>query len=427
MPKWNTKRRSMKRFVIKEISGVTRPAQGGARMVIMKAAEDEDAEFCKASFAQALDDRMMDQRFCRAFGDAFDGIWERNDAFREALKDGYQNSEETVRQYVESIAEVARRAAEAVQGLAKSKDADSVIEKAVGDAVDAFMEAHEQENIPMTILTRAALKAAIAKFAKDGGTDATITEIKIAAGVLKAEDELPAEGALAKSASTDDGVVASLQKQVKVLSLSDDFKKHYETLATDQQDAFLALDATAQKAAVEGANSDDPVVYKTADGIEIRKSDGVTALMMAKRFDSLEKRFDKLESDTSGDRFTKTAEADYPHLPTEGTVEILKAAEGMTDADKKKKMLEGLAAANKALGKNFQRIGGNGNSVRKGANAGTSENEGAGSELESLAKAYAEENKVPFHKAYDAVLGTEKGAELYAEYVSGAADAADAD
>lgn len=411
MPKWSTKRRIMNDFVIKEISGVTRPAQGGAVATFFKfdIPDDPVLEFAKVSFGEAMDKAMMDQKFHRAFYDAFDGVWQRNDAFQEALKDRYQSSEETVRQYVESIAELARAAAASVDGIFKSANPDAAIEKAVSDAIDQILD-QPKENVPMKITTKAALKAAVAAFAKDGGTDATITAIKTAAKELNAEDELPETGALAISKSEDDPRIAKLEKTIAVMSLSGDLRKHYDGLSASDQDAFLALDDAAQKAAIE--KSDDPVVYTTADGIQIRKSDGVGMLMMAKNFDKQAATLNDLLEKSDASNFESIAKSEYGNLPLEGTVEMLKMADKMEDAEKKKKMLAAMQAANKAAGRNFETIGGGSRNVAK------SEATDAEAQLDQMAKDYQETHKVSFSKAYDAIIQTPEGADLYAEYLS---------
>ncbi len=415
MPDWTTKRRIMRTFKIGEISGVTRPAQGGALATFFKFDVDDDPvlAFAKVSFGQALDDRLIDQKFHRAFYDAFDGIYQRNEAFCEALKDGYASSEETVRQYVDSVADLARAAAEATAGLAKSANPDAAIAKALSDAIDQFLDQPKEPSI-MSITTKALLKAAVAKFAKDGGTDAFITEIKTAAKTLNAEDELPSAGALAvvKAEPETDPRIAKMEKTIAVMGMPADMRKHYDALSATDQDAFLAMDDAAQKAYMAKGGGDDPVVYTTADNIEIRKSDGVGMLMMAKNFDKQAKTLADLIEKGAASNFEAIAKADYGNLPFDGTVEMLKAADAMEDADKKKKMLAALQAANKSAGKNFETIGqGNRSTVEKSETS-------AEQQLDALAKAHAENHKVGFNKAYAAVLETEEGNQLYTEFLA---------
>lgn len=423
MPKkWGTKRRVMTSFKIGEISGVTRPAQEGAVSTFVKfdsvenddATGDEVLDFAKVSFGEALNNRLMDQKFCRAFYDAFDGVYERNDAFREALRDGYQSSEETVRQYVESIADLARTAAEAVAGLAKSSNPADACEAALDGAVDEFLE----KEFDMKILNKTALKAAVAAFAKDGGTDVVIAAIKQAAKDLNAEDELPETGALAVAKA--DPSIAAMQKQIAVLSLSGDVKKHYDALGSDaEKDAFLALDDAGKTAAVAKAaeDGDDPVVFTTKSGVEIRKSDGKTALILAKSMDQQADQIGKLMEKVDGNEFEKSAKADYANLPTEGVALILKAIDGESDADKKKKMLEALAAGNKGAAKKFETIG-HDNRVSKSGESEIDADSAEG-QLDALAKAYQADNEgMSFEKAYDAVLKTPQGEQLYADFMA---------
>lgn len=410
---WKTRRRVMRSFKMGEISGVDDPAQEGARVLLHKRAPEVPAcpaeAFIKSSFQQEFDDSMMERRFCQAFYTAFDGKWEADEALQEALKDAYQNSEETVRAYVAEIARMATAAAEATRGLAKSADFVHTITQAVGTAADQFRKRQKE---PVMFKNRADIEAAIAKF----GGDATEAKmIKAAAAILGCEDLLPATGALAK-AVTVDPTVAALQRENEVLKMAADHRAYFDALPAASQDGFLAKSASDRAAEVEASKASDPVMYKCADGTEIRKSDGAAVLALAKSNDLLRKELADSRTASADAEFVKQADTEFPHLPRDGTVEMLKAAAAMTDADKKKKMLEAMQASNKAAGANFKRIGGQ--SVNK--NAGTAGDPEA--RLDAMAKSRKEAKpNLSYEQAYSEVLETSEGRALYAE-VAGSAD-----
>lgn len=416
----------MRSLKIREISGVDRPAQAGARAVIMKrAADDPVEEFAKVAFQQAFDETMFDRKFCQVFYEAFDGKWAADEAFQQALKDGYNNSEDTVRQYVEAIAEMARRAAEATRGLAKSEPGAAgeaarrtLIIKAVGDAVDEFLESQQEETGMFKYTTKAALKAAITKFAKGEGTDQDKVDIQTSAIALGEAGLLVDDLAVASPAPVVNTEVETLKRQVAVLSLDPVAKAHHDKLPEADRPAFLAKSADDQRAEIDKAaelEKGDPIAYTCKDGTVIRKSDGNVALMMAKRFDQIDERLGHIESTNEGDRYAKQAAAEFSALPEEGTVALLKAAEKEPDEKKRKAMLDTLRAAQKAAGSRFQRIGGGAtapSTVGKSAEAGTAEDR-----LDEMAKAYASDHGVPFAKAYDAVMRTDEGEQLYRQTI----------
>jgi len=411
---WKTRRRVMRSFKMGEISGVDDPAQEGARVILHKRAPDAPAcpaeAFVKASFRQVFDDSMMERRFCDAFYTAFEGKWQADEALQEALKDAYQNSEDTVRAYVEEIARMATAAAEATRGLAKSADFVHTITEAVGTAADQFRKRQKE---PVMFKNRADIEAAIAKF----GGDATEAKmIKAAAAILGCEDLLPATGALAKEAATDPAV-AALKRENEVLKMAADHRAYFDALPTASQDAFLAKSATDRAAEVEASKSADPVVYKCKDGTEIRKSDGTLAALMAKRLDQQDAVIADLTAQTADAEYIKQAETEFPHLPRDGTVEMLKAAAAMTAEEKRKAMLESMRAANKAAGSNFKRIGGQPVNKSAGA-AGDPE-----ARLDAMAKSRKEAKpNLSYEQAYSEVLETSEGRALYAE-VAGAGSA----
>ena len=411
--KWGTKRRKMTSFKMGEISAVDVPAQEGARVTLIKSApvaDDDCLAFAKVSFKEALNDKLWDRKFSDAFYAAFDDIWTLNDAFREALKDQYQSDEETVRQYIQAVAEKAQAAVEATRGLSKSSSSvTSTIKKAVFDAAND-LELPSKEN--EMFKTLAELKAAITKFAKDGGDAAEIKKIRKSAVELDAIEELPADGdlAIAPAAAVDNTENETLKRKVAVLEMSTDVRKHYDGLSEDDQTAFLTKSADDQAAIVAKANEEDPVEVTLDDGTQIRKSAGPAVIALAKSNQKLSDDLKKANDANADAAFQKTAREEFEFLPEAGTVEMLKAADKISDKDKKKEMLDALRASNKAASKNFKRNGNTGDLSKNDDDSDDAEDK-----LNELAKAHAKENNTSFAKAYSDVLETEEGAKLYAE------------
>lgn len=421
MPKgFKTKRRIMRTFKMTEISGVDKPAQIGAKVLMAKRAPDADEqalEFAKGAFNSLLREREIKEANDKAFWEAFEDQWAANDAFKTALCDAYADGEEVLQEYLEKWADMAR---DAMARIRENRGGDnlgkSLYFSAVAEAANGITD---QEDHPM-FKTKAELEAAIAKFEKDGGDANLIKELRKAAVEFDAIDLLKGDLAMSEPVRESNDDVAALKREVSVLKLSDAARAHFDGLADDAQDAFLAKSADEQQADIDAANATDPVLYKSADGVEYRKSDGQKAADLAKRLDAMEGRVAKAESEKADAEFAKQAETEFAYLPREGTIEMLKAADKITDEEKKKKMLDALRASNKSASKSHKAIG---------TSAGVTGEEGdeasAEKRLDEMAKAYAKDNDVSFHKAYDAVLDTEEGSALYSEMVGMQPAAAD--
>ena len=71
-----------------KIAAVDRPCQQHATVAIIKRAPDGSPHaIAKVTFQEALDGQLVASRVSEAFWGAFDGLWQRNDAFRTALTD----------------------------------------------------------------------------------------------------------------------------------------------------------------------------------------------------------------------------------------------------------------------------------------------------------------------------------------------------
>ena len=88
---------------------------------------------------------------------------------------------------------------------------------------------------------------------------------------------------------------------------------------------------------------------------------------------------------------------------------MLKAVDGIEDEAQRKAAHNALKAQNEAMAEAFK---------TRGHGGGQSEPGSPDEELDNLAKAHAEKKNVSKAVAYDAVLKTEQGQELYAKSVN---------
>lgn len=202
------------------------------------------------------------------------------------------------------------------------------------------------------------------------------------------------------------------------LALTEPQRLHVAKLAPTSVEEFLALDNAGRDALVKAAADADPVIHKTADGLEIRKSDGPVALALAKSADAqaliVKAQTEELaKAREAGEAATleKRAGVELSHFAKSGRVRglILKGIDtvpGYTD-EERKEATEAVKGANFAI-------------TKLGKAAGTNaENDGGpaaddpAAKLNALAKAHAEKTSTSFAKAYDAVLQTTEGAALY--------------
>jgi hypothetical protein len=97
---------------------------------------------------------------------------------------------------------------------------------------------------------------------------------------------------------------AKLAELTALASMTDAHKAHFGKLAGTDRDAFMKADAAGRDAIVAKASAGDPVVYKSAAGIEVRVSDGPATLALAKALDGMQAENATLKSALDA---TKTA------------------------------------------------------------------------------------------------------------------------
>lgn len=345
-----------------EVSFCRKGMNQHARVALFKSADPADTTplgIAKATFAEALEGNLIAGAVNEAFFQSFDGLWERNDAFREALTDELASGGDGTTAsaaYVASVkALVDEAVAEARNAGATAAD-PTAVGKALIAAVDGWLAKRKDE--PMKITTKAELSTAISKFAVATSTVADVQAIQKAATDLDAEDLLPADGPLAKA--KPDPEIAKMQRELAILKLAPEAKSFFDTLDEAGQTAFLAKSADDQKADIAKANETDPVVYTTKDGTAIRKSDGAATLALAKNNDRQAEELAKLRGDLSGSTIEKRAGEEYPNVAKTVAVDMLKSAAQLgEDTEAGKAILKSLKTMNDGGGRLFKSLGTN--------------------------------------------------------------------
>ncbi len=344
-----------------KIAAVDKPCQAHATADIMKRApvvDDSPQAVAKVTFQEALDGQLVSQRVSQAFYGCFDNLWTRNDAFRTALTDEIAAGGDGSKASADWLASVTQLAEDAVTAAKENggKPTDDELAGAMDKAVTKYLS-KQQEKPMFRYTTKAALQAAIAKFAPTTSTVQEVIDIQDSAKQLNEEAMLPVEGALAKVAppsNTDD--IVKLQEEIAILKLTPAESDHVKGMTDAEKKKFLALSAEDRKADMAKRDDSDPVVYKMADGTEVRKSAGAFAVTMAKNFDAQAATIKSLTEQTTTDSIAKRA-GEFKHLPHPES--IVKAHDALPEADRAG-YLESMRAANKAAAGMFKRIGSEG-------------------------------------------------------------------
>lgn len=294
------KRKVMRKFRIDEISAVDRPAQEGARTVIMKR---DEQEYWKADFS-------ADQRKELAQSGA-------------ALPDG----------------------SFPIRNTADLKN-----------AVSAFGRAGDKAKVARHIASRARALGATDALPTDGEF-ADLTKKRDES--VKTEAELAAEKNLAEITKRATDAESALALAKSIGELSDIEKSHYGTLDAAGQTAFLKCSKEDRKSTLENLAKADPVVYTSDAGEVFKKSDDPRLVGMAKRNDITNRELAKANEKADNAVFAKRAEVELPKLSGESATKIalLKAVETIKDEAVKLAVTATLKAANTAASGAFKEKG----------------------------------------------------------------------
>ena len=202
-----------------------------------------------------------------------------------------------------------------------------------------------------------------------------------------------------------------VQKLEDVISLDSPRRGYYDTLTEpSDQDYFLGLASDDQERLIKAAGDPNPVVYTSVEGIMYHKLDDPRLIVLAKKADADKKYYAEIEKRSKLVDLKKRATG-YPFLPANEdiVVAMLGAFDEIEDEELRKGAHECLKARNAALEKVFDTYGHTG---IEGGDVIDMEN--PEDTLDQLAREYAHKNNVLFSKAYDAVLNTDEGQQLYA-------------
>jgi len=248
------------------------------------------------------------------------------------------------------------------------------------------------------------------------GVSASLGQPKTQAGTTKAadsgtteiQDMTPEEQAAFEKAAEDKLAIekARADRAEAVVQLSPSQRAHFDALAPEGQDEFLK--AEDKDAIVKNAADSDPVVYKSLDGDEFRKSDDPRLVKAAQRADKAEKAVAEAELVAKRNDLVKRAGEELAHLTGELTAkaDLLGAVDSLP-VEKREAVVAILKSKDAGMQKAFETLG----TADAGADA-----DSPAAKLDTLAKAKAEANpNLTPEQAYSAVLDTPEGRELHAQ------------
>jgi hypothetical protein len=365
------RRNVMREFVIKEISAVDRPAQGHARMTLMKRDDADPGEpFNKHAVAEAIAKKYIDpQDGARSFQSVLrenmdeKRYWEVESvvcpsihaldcALKSIAADKYMNPDAKMAMMADSAAAflngIAEKMPEVEAALAKgfSDDGADELGKNTGDddmsaAEKKQLEELQKANKELTAKVEELNKTLEAATAgSEDAKKAAELQTQIAE-LTKAAEE--AKAALEKAEAD----AAEKAAELEVAKMSDDEKGYMESLDKEAKGKFMAMTAEERKKTMKKF-VDDEEVLKVGD-TSIRKSvvgSDVFAVMKAQQEDLAKQRerTDKAEADALQTKLEKRAESELEHFAGTAAEKaaVLGAVDKMDEAPREalKKMLE---------------------------------------------------------------------------------------
>ena len=257
----------------------------------------------------------------------------------------------------------------------------------------------------ISIVGKPAQEPALIAISKSAAEEKEMTEEEIR---KQKEAQAALEATVATQTATLATQTATIDKLTKINSMSAEVLTYYKGLEEPTQETFLAKSATLQAAEVQNAQLANAVVHKDRNGIEYRKEDDPRLVQMAKDADEQALAIKKMQTDNAGLRLQKVAD-DYKFLPGDDAARmaLVKAVDGIPDETLKKGAFEILKSKNTANGRMFQTDG----TSMHGANEIIQKAE---TDLDDMVKKHMKDNTgMSFEKAYDEVLQTPDGAQLY--------------
>ncbi len=423
--KYRGKRRRMKKFRLSEISFVDTPAQEGATADIQKASVDEllDDDFEKQSPREGESFRaflrrmresepgMSEERARAMFDEGMSKAGDLADLFT-SVDEGHQHS---IKLYYDDDDEKLC----VIVGYAMGPDGEmhdhQVMMTDTGEYMLSENAGHthtvDQDRMRMLVMNFMLNKNSLDADQVAKGVKDFLTEDNIADLLKRMGDNVQKETENMNDLEKAKGEISTLTAQVatlsKVAALPSDHKAFYDRLDEDGQKDFLEKSVDDQKAQIEKASDEDPVIYTSAQGIEFRKSDDPRFVEMAKQNDAERKRNADLQKKLDDQDLTKRAEDELGHLAGDLDVhkEMLRSIDKIADPEMRKRALEALKSHDNGMSKAMESYG----------SSGQPNEDDPHQDLNKMAAEYAKENKVSHAVAYRSVLETPEGEKLYAK------------
>lgn len=377
-------RRIMRDFTIEEISGVDVPAQGHAKVTLMKRADAQNiltkddmcspAEVAVSVHAMDFDSILAENEARETAQSLGAGIREKWWAFQHSLAtiaaDGDVDAADKIaamrislQQFVSSLsAESATLAADVTKSLtAVPALAGLLTAKGVSEGEEPMTELEKKQLDELSKKVADLTKQLEAASASDTAKHAAALQGELTAATAKLDD-------MSKKLEA-----ADLEKAEAITkaSMSDAEKSYMDTLDAKAKMDFMRMTPADRAKSMKKSFDADPVVYKSeATGQEFRKSDDPRLVDMAKRADENEKLFKAELEKRETAEFAKRVDTELKHFS--GTVDekvaVLRAV-SKVDESARDALMKMLDAGNKAIGAAFQTIGHDREAVRKSADS----------------------------------------------------------
>ena len=213
-----------------------------------------------------------------------------------------------------------------------------------------------------------------------------------------------------------------------IVKMNAEHRAHFDTLEGDAAESFIAKSAADRDTEIadlrKAQDADDPVVYKSASGYEVRKSDGPAVHAMAKAMDAQTAQLNSVKEENAalkaaGDQesFEKRAAKELPHLPGDikARASLLRDVEATPDEALRKAKYQALKAQNDSMAHAFMFRGATSGVTKSGDPVVT---DTASDKLETLKKAYIDKHPDVHPSIAEArVLATPEGQDLYNEII----------
>lgn len=227
--------------------------------------------------------------------------------------------------------------------------------------------------------------------------------------------ETAVQDAPTQQQDADSGRLVALETENKrlssIVSLTPEERAYFDALPDDMRSFFLGKSTPERGVEIAEKRAGDEVVYRTADGIDIRKSAGEVVLSLAKSNDALRQEAQTLRAEREHEAFVKRADAELAHLPgdVQSRAALLKAVEGIPDEAQRTTALAAIKSQSGVGASAFTTIGAAGGSVVA--------DDTPDAKLQALAKRIAADEKIDYHQAYAKGLMSTEGRALYAKSV----------